>query len=77
MKRLKRALKALRRHHPEITPTSLPAQYLVTDGQDVYLRHDGTTLETLDETGQMDFAFVVELASVRAEVVELLEKKIR
>ena len=69
--RLKKGLKAFRKYHPEITPTSLPARYLVTDGTRVYLRHQNQTLETLDEGGQMAFAFVVEIEHVRAKILEI------
>ena len=72
--RLKQALLALRRHHPEITPTSLPSRYLVTNGQYAFLRRSETTLETLDEGGQMAFAFVIELETVRDEVAEEAER---
>lgn len=66
--RLKRSLEALRKFHPEITPTSLPSRYLVTDGQRVFLRNKANALETLDRNGQLVFAFVIELRSVRDEV---------
>jgi len=69
--RLKSGLKSLRKFHPEITPTSLPAKYLVTDGAKVYLQRKNQTLETLDIKGQMVFAFVVELEQVRADVLEI------
>ena len=69
--RLKKSLKAFRKYHPEITPTSLPARYLVTDGTQVYLRHKNQTLETLDNKGQMAFAFVVEIEQVRADVLDI------
>lgn len=69
--RLKSGLKALRKFHPAITPTSLPAKYLVTDGAKVYLREKNQTLESLDAKGQMVFAFVVELEQVRAEVLKI------
>ena len=69
--RLKKGLKTLRKYHPKITPTSLPAKYLVTDGIQAYLRHENQALETLDEGGQMAFAFVVEIEQVRAEILEI------
>ena len=71
--RLKQALVALRKHHSQITPTSLPGSYLVTDGRQVFLKHDEATLETLDEAGQMSFAFVIELNTVRLAVMKEAE----
>jgi DNA-binding transcriptional MerR regulator len=65
--RLRKALVGLRKLHPEITLTSLPASHIVTDGRDLYLRRRGESLErALD--GQFAFAFVVELAPLRDEV---------
>jgi hypothetical protein len=65
--RLRKALAGLRKLHPEITLTSLPASHVVTDGRDLYLRRRGDSLErALD--GQFAFAFVVELAPLRDEV---------
>jgi len=69
--RLKRSLRAFRRYHPEITPTSLPAKYLLTDGSAVFLRHESDALETLDDNGQMSFAFVLEIAAVRNQVLAM------
>lgn len=69
--RLKNALIAFRKHHPEITPKSLPSRYLVSDGIRVYLRNKKEVFETLDDEGQMTFAFVVELYRIRREVLEM------
>jgi hypothetical protein len=66
--RLKVALAALREHHREITPTSLPAALLVTDGHEVYLRRSRDALEGLNR-GQFAFAFIVELAVIQREVI--------
>jgi hypothetical protein len=62
---------ALREFHPAITLTSLPARHIVTDGVDLYLRHEGDDLERLGD-GQMAFAFVVELSQLRDEVAAAL-----
>ena len=37
VQRLKTALKSLRKYHKEISPTRVPAQYLVTDGRQMFL----------------------------------------
>ena len=68
VKRLKEGLRRLRRYHKEITATSLPAEYLVTDGTRVYLRKNSATLEALDDSGQYNFAFVVELTRIQADL---------
>jgi DNA-binding transcriptional MerR regulator len=65
--RLRKALQALRHHHRDISPVSLPAAYLVTNGHTVHFR-DRAGLLDLDGSGQMSFLFVVELAQVRDEV---------
>lgn len=68
VQRLKKALQALRRYHKDITPYSLPTQYLVTNGRNVYLR-DKHQLLDLDGSEQMSFMFVVELKTVHQEVL--------
>lgn len=75
--RLKKALANLRAQHSEITFDGMPATYLVTDGKDVFFRHKTGVLELLTN-GQLSFAFVVEVESVRKEAIEfanLLHKK--
>ena len=67
--RLKKGLLSLRKHHPAITLTSLPASHIVTDGKDLYLREKGESLERLID-GQLTFAFVVELSQLRKEVMK-------
>lgn len=71
--RLRTAMQGMRQFHPQITLTSLPARYIVTDGADLYLRDEGDTVERMRD-GQMAFAFVVELAQLQAEVVAALNK---
>ena len=66
--RLRDALRELRREHPELTPTRLPARYLVTDGKNVYFT-DGGTIQNLTARGQLAFAFVLELKQLRTEVI--------
>ena len=66
--KLGKALKALRKYHPEITPDTLPNMYLVTDGEEVYFRQKDNVLECL-ATGQMSFAFVIEIESIRKEIL--------
>lgn len=68
VRRLKKALRLLRPHHRDITPDSLPMQYLVTDGRTVYFR-DRHSLLKLDGSEQMTFLFVLELRDVRREVL--------
>src|SRR6185436_4706636 len=45
--RLRKALISLREFHPQITREGMPGAYLVTDGQDVYLRERAGVLELL------------------------------
>lgn len=68
--RMKRALQGLRKHHPEITLTSLPASHIVTNGKDLYLYQEGQPVERAFD-GQFAFAFVVELATLQREVAKL------
>lgn len=69
--RLKNALHGLRRFHPEITLTSLPASHIVTNGKDLYLYREGEPVERAFD-GQYAFAFVVELAQLQKEVASVL-----
>jgi hypothetical protein len=71
--RLRRALASFREIHPEITPNGMPAAFLVTDGQEVFLRHKTGVLELL-ATRQFSFAFVIEVDSVRREAAEFAVK---
>jgi DNA-binding transcriptional MerR regulator len=71
VRRIKQALQTLRRYHKDITRTSLPRQYFVTDGRKVYLR-DKDTLLDLDGTAQMSFLFVLELRQVQDEVLRAI-----
>jgi DNA-binding transcriptional MerR regulator len=72
--RLRDSLVALRRRHPEITPHTIPARYLVTDGEAVYFSSGKEPLETLDRAGQFTFGFVLEVRRVRAEVLERVKR---
>lgn len=75
VERVRKAFTALRKHHPAITPTALPARYLVTDGKSVFLSDGKDQLEDLDGRGQMSFAFVLELSAIRDEVLREAERR--
>jgi DNA-binding transcriptional MerR regulator len=75
VERVRKAFSALRKHHPAITPTALPARYLVTDGRSVFLSDGKDQIEELDGRGQMAFAFVLELSAIRDEVLREAEKR--
>lgn len=51
----------------------LVKRYLVTDGRALYFQ-DGMTLEMID-TGQMTFAFVLDLTPIRREVTAKLNRR--
>ena len=67
--RLKKSMRRLRKLHPQITLTSLPASHVVTDGKDLYLCEPGEPLERILD-GQFAFAFVIELSRLQLEVAE-------
>lgn len=69
--RLRKGFEYLRKYQPQITLTSLPASHVVTDGQFMYLRGAGDSLERATD-GQYAFAFVIELDHIRREVVDRL-----
>jgi hypothetical protein len=68
--RLRRGLKQLRDKHTQITRTSLPGKYLVTDGRSVYFVDARGTLEDLNASSQLAFAFVLEIEAIRDEVAD-------
>ena len=68
--RLRKALVSLREFHAEITPKSLPAALLCTDGKYVYFKTNRDVLEDLNR-GQFAFAFIVELGIIQKEVAAL------
>lgn len=63
--RLKKCLTALQKRSGNAA-SLLSERYLVTDGSSVYFTNDNS-LESI-ESGQMVFAFIMELSSLRAEV---------
>jgi len=73
VRRIRAALKSIRKFHKMISETALPAQYLVTDGRNVYLR-DRDTLRDLDGSGQTSFLFILELGHVQREVLRAVAK---
>ena len=44
-------------------------RYLFTNGKDVFLHNDGSGFINLNKDGQMEFAFVVDYAQAKDEVV--------
>jgi DNA-binding transcriptional MerR regulator len=70
--RLKQSLVAARKRG-QATAELLSRRYLLTDGYNVYFQDSGS-LELL-ETGQMAFAFVLELAGVRTSVKAGIERE--
>lgn len=68
--KLKKSLADLRARHREFTPTAVPAEFLVTDGSQVFLKSRSEVLETLDGSGQLAFAFVVDVEKLRRDVLE-------
>lgn len=73
--RLKAGLAAIRHRHHEFTSSSVPASFLVTDGENAYYRETREVLEEL-KSGQLVFAFVLELDGIRKEIVQQLDKSV-
>jgi hypothetical protein len=71
--KLKEGLRGLRERHPEITLQSLPASHLVTNGKHLFLRQQGDSLEDI-LSGQLAFAFVIELPKLRDEVAAEIKR---
>jgi DNA-binding transcriptional MerR regulator len=64
--RLKKAFNGMRARGREYSTDMLSKRFLVIDGHDVFVQ-DGELLERL-ESGQMAFAFVLELGSLRRQL---------
>lgn len=67
-KRMKSGLAKLRQSPALRSAAEEAGWYLITDGTDVYLRHGSEVVERFMDNGQLSFAFVVEVASVREDV---------
>src|SRR5579862_4788966 len=65
---LAKGLRQLRKRHPEITATSLPAKFLASDGKSLFFLNPRASIEDLTQDGQMVFAFVVGMEAVRDSV---------
>lgn len=72
--RLKGALSELRQKHGQITKTSLPGKFLITDGERVYFHNAKGAVSDLNKNSQQVFAFMVELKSVRDSVISSIEE---
>ena len=70
VKKLKSALAELDVRRT-ITPDDLPAALLLTDGKDIYFKRAKDVLEQLS-SGQLTFAFVIEMSRLRREVTQQL-----
>jgi DNA-binding transcriptional MerR regulator len=71
--RMKDALAALRKLHPEITREKLPASHLFTDGHDVLFMQSRDVVQDLN-SGQYAFAFLLDLRHIQREVIKLAQK---
>jgi DNA-binding transcriptional MerR regulator len=68
--KLRGALHAARQHHKEITESSLPWKYMVTDGTKVYFHDREGVVEQLTGEGQLVFHFVIKLEPVHRYVAD-------
>lgn len=73
---LKRAINALLKRHAEITPSSVPAKYLLVSGQELYFR-DGDTAFECATNGQLAFSFLFEIDQIRKDVIGRMNKEDR
>src|SRR5579862_5168662 len=79
LRRLKEAMKYLRQDQAwfPIARQSDPIQWLISDGQQVLLKHEDGFLDELRSGGQRAFAFVVNLQGVQDEVKSWLDPEKR
>ena len=72
---LKKSFVSLQKRHGAATKDILNKKYLATDGKDIYLQDKGV-LELLT-SGQLTFAFVLELDNVRNELAQKMTHQIK
>jgi DNA-binding transcriptional MerR regulator len=68
----KKGLTAMRRRYPN-TPDLLSKKYFVTDGIEIFLQN-ADVLEKI-ESGQIAFAFVIDLCPIREQITAKLERR--
>lgn len=72
-RRLRDALKSLRKRYPGIQPNDLPFRYLVTDGKWAMVKTEKEVLENLNKGGQFEFSFVVDIQPIHDQVLERMK----
>lgn len=68
--RLKKAIETARKNFRHMRPDTIVAKYLITDGCDVFFNNDAATLTNLNKNGQMAFAFIIDVAQAKDDVVK-------
>lgn len=75
--RLGKALKSFQKRHQKFLPTQLAGALLVTDGRQIFLKQHGVSaLEEL-ASGQLSFAFVIEIEKLCEEINEKISEAVR
>lgn len=74
VKQLKKALAKVRQVYPADAEVGLGKFFFVTDGHEVFLQRGAEVIEQLS-TGQLAFAFVVEIGHIQQEVDEHLARQ--
>lgn len=75
VRKLKFALDQIRkRDFKGLTEETVIARYLITDGKQIFLRDRPQVLEDLTGSGQLVFAFVVDVKDARKRVLDMARK---
>ena len=72
--RLKRGIAELQRQYGR-TLVSCPADYLVTDGRQLYFLNAGESVSELAPGGQLVFAFMCDLRQLHADTARAVQKR--
>lgn len=75
VKRLKEAYLTWSRHFKTMDDQTMPARFLLTDGEKVYLREKEYVVAELSDKGQLAFSFIVDLHQVRQDVLEKIRAR--
>lgn len=67
--KLKKAIEVVRRKYRHMRPETVVERYMFTDGNTVFLHDDAAKIADLNQDGQMVFAFIVDYAQAKEDVV--------
>jgi len=74
VRKLREGLDTLRRKFPNLASEGVPAKFLITDGVNIYFDDSPMGILDLNNDGQLAFAFIIDMHSIKNEIDQQLEK---